>query len=394
MSTDPIVVLLDDEQLQLLSMRSQLRGIGTLVEFTHAGEALDFARSNPADAMVVDIRMKGQPMDGLGLLRALRGFDADVSVIIRTVDEAEDIIEGAIEYRAMRRLLKSRAVPGELRRYTLAAIAETGARRRQTRAVAEAAVNREKLVEALGTYDVALTAGSVYRGLLHSIRNDLSSLEALSSLLRNPAESGSSLADLAQRNERVVSRMIRGMDGLLDGPFGELQESGPASVNKTIDALRTHFLGASEWIGIEKNVRLRDLLDDALLDCSPVTLFNGLKHLIEFALARAPANSELVMTATLALPVVVPDARHARARLVVNAGLPSKRYSIVFRLTGEIERSATSEILDIASEKMSASRTGNLAVCNQMLVAAHGALLVFDDKRTPIAIEAILPLQR
>jgi len=393
MSTDTQVLVVEDEQLQLLSIRSQLRGVGTLVEFTRANEALDFARKNPVDAMVVDIRMKGQPMDGLGFLRGLRSFDPNVSVIIRTADEAEDIIEGAIEFRAMRRFVKGRASPNELRRCTLAAIAETGAKRRQVRAAAEAAANRRRLAEALGTYDVALTAGSVYRGLIQSIRNDLSALDALAALLKNPAEAGTPLSELAQRNEQVVSRMIRAMDGVLDGPFGEQAESPPASVNKMMAVLRTHFLGASEWIGVAKSVKLQSLLNDALVDCSPVILFNGLKHLIEFALARIPGDTKLSLKATLALPVAVADAQHTHARLVVNAGFPSGRYSVVFRITGDILASATAEVLDIAHEKTSASRTGNLTVCNQMLVAARGVLLVFDEKNQPPAIEAILPVQ-
>jgi DNA-binding NarL/FixJ family response regulator len=389
---EPTVLILDDERLQLLTVRTQLRSVGTLVEFTEASKALLYATSTALDAVVVDIRLTGQTMDGLEFMRALRLIDPDVSFIVRTADESEEVIDGAMELRAMRRFIKSRASSSELRRCALAAIAETAARRRHSRAASEVSTNRSKLHEALGTVDMAITAGSVYRGLTHSMRNDLSSLSTLATLIATAASANPLLEELAQKNERVVAKMIVAMDGVLDGPFGEHGESPPSSVNKIIAALRIHFAGATEWIGASKNVRLRTLPTDAMVDCAPVTLFNGLKHLIEFALVRIPVGEELVVTPSLIPPPSPGWRTRDQARVIVDAGIHLSRHQVVFNITGNIMDSAADEILDIASERTSASRTGNIVVCNHMLAVGRGALLVLCQAGRLLGIEAVLPI--
>jgi DNA-binding NarL/FixJ family response regulator len=363
---EPTVLILDDERLQLLTVRTQLRSVGTLVEFTEASKALLYATSTALDAVVVDIRLTGQTMDGLEFMRALRLIDPDVSFIVRTADESEEVIDGAMELRAMRRFIKSRASSSELRRCALAAIAETAARRRHSRAASEVSTNRSKLHEALGTVDMAITAGSVYRGLTHSMRNDLSSLSTLATLIATAASANPLLEELAQKNERVVAKMIA--------------------------ALRIHFAGATEWIGASKNVRLRTLPTDAMVDCAPVTLFNGLKHLIEFALVRIPVGEELVVTPSLIPPPSPGWRTRDQARVIVDAGIHLSRHQVVFNITGNIMDSAADEILDIASERTSASRTGNIVVCNHMLAVGRGALLVLCQAGRLLGIEAVLPI--
>ncbi|HKB90797.1 MAG TPA: response regulator, partial [Opitutaceae bacterium] len=64
MVSDPVILLLDDERPQILSLRAQLRDIGELLEFSDPRPALDFLRTNKVDAAIVDIRMPRLPVDG------------------------------------------------------------------------------------------------------------------------------------------------------------------------------------------------------------------------------------------------------------------------------------------------------------------------------------------
>lgn len=123
-----------------------------------------------------------------------------------------------------------------------------------------------------------------------------------------------------------------------------------------------------------------------------MTLFNGLKHLIEFALARIPAGRELSLISVIAQPSVGEFVRSEKSRVVVDAGLPTNRYCIAFHIRGDILASAAAEVLDFANGRASSLRTGNLAVCDQMLAVAHGALLVIDTSSNSLALEAILPI--
>jgi two-component system response regulator CpxR len=77
------VLLVDDEQefVQTLSERLQLRGIGTAVAFD--GEtALDFVQEDEPEVMIVDLRMPG--IDGMELLKRVKSIRPEIEVIILT----------------------------------------------------------------------------------------------------------------------------------------------------------------------------------------------------------------------------------------------------------------------------------------------------------------------
>src|SRR5580704_14386525 len=97
MTPDPIILILEDERAQILTLRSQLAGLGKLVEFTDPEPALEFARGCACDAAIVDVRMPRSSMDGLAFVRALREFDRDLSIIIRTASDSDQIADKAIE---------------------------------------------------------------------------------------------------------------------------------------------------------------------------------------------------------------------------------------------------------------------------------------------------------
>lgn len=105
-SESPIRLLLVDDEPAIA------RGLGRLLadaghQVTTAGdgaEAFKLVESTRFDVIVSDIRMPG--MDGLGLLRAIRGRDLDVPVVFMTGSPELETAIQAVEHGAFRYLLK------------------------------------------------------------------------------------------------------------------------------------------------------------------------------------------------------------------------------------------------------------------------------------------------
>jgi CheY-like chemotaxis protein len=99
------VLLVDDETefVQTLSERLQMRDFGTAV--AHDGEsALDLARSDEPEVMVLDLRMPG--IDGLEVLRRLKKEKPAVEVIILTGHGTDTDRKAALELGAFAYLEK------------------------------------------------------------------------------------------------------------------------------------------------------------------------------------------------------------------------------------------------------------------------------------------------
>jgi EAL domain-containing protein (putative c-di-GMP-specific phosphodiesterase class I) len=99
------VLVVDDEVAITRMLARTLGGAGHKVTTAHdGGEAVALVESTTFDVIVSDIRMPG--MDGLTLLRAVRGRDLDVPVVFMTGNPALESAVEAIEYGAFRYLVK------------------------------------------------------------------------------------------------------------------------------------------------------------------------------------------------------------------------------------------------------------------------------------------------
>jgi EAL domain-containing protein (putative c-di-GMP-specific phosphodiesterase class I)/ActR/RegA family two-component response regulator len=99
------VLLADDDRELLRAYDRVLARAGFDVVTADDGDsALAAIRTHPFDAIVSDIAMPG--MDGLELLRAVRGHDLDVPVILMTGASALKVAHDAIAFGATRLLLK------------------------------------------------------------------------------------------------------------------------------------------------------------------------------------------------------------------------------------------------------------------------------------------------
>ena len=100
-----VVLLVDDEPTITRGYARNLTASGYTVEVAHDGaEAAARFRKTAFDVIISDISMPG--MSGLELLRAVREYDLDVPVIIMTGGPAVQSAVEAMEYGALRYLIK------------------------------------------------------------------------------------------------------------------------------------------------------------------------------------------------------------------------------------------------------------------------------------------------
>jgi EAL domain-containing protein (putative c-di-GMP-specific phosphodiesterase class I)/CheY-like chemotaxis protein len=100
-----LILLVDDEPGIARAYGRSLRLAGfTVVTAADGHEAATAARERSFDVIISDIAMPG--MDGISLLRAIREHDLDVPFIIMTGGPAVDSAARAMEYGALRYLIK------------------------------------------------------------------------------------------------------------------------------------------------------------------------------------------------------------------------------------------------------------------------------------------------
>lgn len=389
MNSDPIILVLEDERAQILSLRAQLHGLGRLAEFMEPIRALDYVRTNICDAAIVDVGMPRASMDGLGFVRAVREFDRDLAIIIRTGNDSDRIADEAIELRAIKRAVKSKTSLADLRVSTRDAIRETRERREVARQARQAAETQARLAEALGAYDLRLAAADVHKGLVHGLRHQLTALSALSCVLQDDAaQSGKpGFVEHARKSAEYVARVVSALNVYLDSPWGDQSSGARAAVNLCLGAVRQYFRGSQRWSVEGKPIVLKELMSDTLVECQPLELVNGLRHLIEYLLMRAAPGTEVCLAATVAHDVKKLQERLAAAPVVLNReAVRGARPYVVFRATGTLPATELAETREAFSFTPESGRTGNLHVLGEVVAAAGGAVIL---ERTPAGVTAI-----
>jgi len=99
------VVVVEDEEPLRRAYARMLEGAGfTAFSVASGGEALRKVEEEEVDAIVSDINMPG--MDGMALLRAVREWDLDLPVVLVTGNPSIETAARAVEYGALRYLIK------------------------------------------------------------------------------------------------------------------------------------------------------------------------------------------------------------------------------------------------------------------------------------------------
>ncbi|MBI2894932.1 MAG: EAL domain-containing protein [Deltaproteobacteria bacterium] len=114
------ILVVDDEPALLRAYSRTLSASGHQVETASDGEAaVGLCRANDYDVIISDISMPG--MDGIQLLRTVRESNLDVPVVLVTASPAVQTALEAVEYGALRYLLKPVDIP-ELRKVVSRAV--------------------------------------------------------------------------------------------------------------------------------------------------------------------------------------------------------------------------------------------------------------------------------
>lgn len=186
---------------------------------------------------------------------------------------------------------------------TAAAIQETRKRRAMSRDAGSVAGMSRQLEKTLGSIEDELSVAEGYRGLLHSMRNQLTAAAGYAetwTVLCAELENDT-LTEHAAKNKRVIAKMRADMNAFLDGPFAEMQTPRigctQADVNATLEALRKRFMAATIWSTEGKSVEITGLTQALLVVAHPVRLLTALRHATEFCLTLAPASTCVTLKA-------------------------------------------------------------------------------------------------
>ncbi len=104
--SDPekILVAEDNDFVRMQIVRYLIDEGYDVKEAVDGGEALSIAKSDNINLAIVDVRM--EPMDGFEFIRALRGMDLQIPVVLVTGDNSPDILEKCGEWGVGAMLIK------------------------------------------------------------------------------------------------------------------------------------------------------------------------------------------------------------------------------------------------------------------------------------------------
>lgn len=384
MTSEPIVVVVDDDRLQCRTVSAQIAGTGVIKAFDNPIEALSFVRGTKVDAAIVDMRMPACEIDGKQFLRELRKFDRDVAVIVRTADESDEIADVAIDSRAIKRMIKSRATTKETRSAVLEAIAETRMRRGVTSAASNADCLKDRLLTTLGTLDDQVGVGEMCRGMVSSMSNSLVAVSGYCDMIAVHASGVDrpELLALCQKNRAVVARMVEQLAEFLDNPFvqGKAGVVGTATANQTITALSERFRVSPLLANRNLTFSATPLLEDVSLSANSGRLLTALRHLIEYVAQNAASGTAIKLIAAPTAKAASHIAVSASGQIVFNrANAKDGPWSVIFTLSADMPQ-AIAEIKDALHLPCSDPLHGNLLMVSTNITSERCALAIYRTK--------------
>lgn len=91
-----ILVVEDNDFVRMQIVRYLIDEQYDVSEATDGSEAIVKVKTNPIDLAIVDVRM--EPVDGFDFIRALRGMNNQIPVILVTGDHSPDVLEKCSEW--------------------------------------------------------------------------------------------------------------------------------------------------------------------------------------------------------------------------------------------------------------------------------------------------------
>jgi CheY-like chemotaxis protein len=398
--TSPLILVLEDEKAQLLAVRAALRGLGEIREFADPRAALAFSQEHALDAAVVDVHMPAFDFDGMDFIRAIRSFDRDVCVIIRTGDNSTDLADGAIEVRAFRRAIKGRTSVDELRSLAAAAVMETRSRRQITADAAEAEKMKAHWARTLGSTQEMYAVSANYRGLFQGMRNRLTALAGTAEVISEATADNrlDLLKEHSSNNRRLVGGLLTEINAFLDSPFAhalhELANSSHGTANRVLEALERHFLGSQKWSVDRKSLAIVPLDQDMFISASPLNLLTAIRHLIEYALERSRSGTVTRVTANYsAHPADALQEIGESIFVLTEQAVTNSCPCVNFRVSAPVEV-PDDDIRRAFDECPDDPRSGNLQMIPLALRGDFTALVVHSPERSAKAFDLYVPTNR
>jgi len=349
------VLVVDDNAENRALAQATLEDEGFTVRLASSGaEALEAFEREPADCVLLDIRMPG--LDGIEVCRRLRALPhgADVPILFLTAQRDVDTFDRAREAGGDDFLTKP-VRPSEL-------VARVGA----------AAKLRRMAIERRELYDVVraqrddlmrlqLHKEQLIAFLVHDLKNPVNSIELQGQrIVRDPAASARA-KDAATRIQIETRALLRMITNLLD--LSKADEGGLAPVRQPIRL--AEVLAEVEEVmhprAREARVALSARVADAALVADRDLILRTIENLVDNALRYAPEDSAIVVTAAV-------DAEAVELRVADQGpGVPEELRAHVFERFAQVE-----------GARARTSRGLGLAFC-KLAVEAHGGRIWIED---------------
>lgn len=295
------VLAVDDDVAQRAVLNVTLHGIARVRFCATPDQAVEAVRAARFDVAILDVHLRRSREDGFDVARAVHEIDPDLEILLYTGDDSAEVLENALEVRALRRILKASA-----RTVIVQAVRECAEVTRRNRvAHRDAAIGKEArrhLEEQTRTREISRTVADLYRGFFHSLANELTALGVTGAVFTSLAEragaaGGRAAADLrraAGANSVTLARISEIMRQMTTEAGDLMNENQRAQVGVALHALAKMFV---------TDVRLRGGVKvvppplELVLPVSSVALLNALRNAGHFLLECGAGNATLVVTA-------------------------------------------------------------------------------------------------
>lgn len=240
----PTLLIVDDEEGPRHSLRMVFKKDFEVFAVENGDKALEYAKSNPVNLAILDIRMAGK--SGIEVLRGLKAIDPHIEVIMLTAYETIETARQALRLGACDYLSKP---------FDLSTIREAVTRALQLRRISETVSETTDRLKALSDQlndssvkeEMARTTTEIYAGALHDINNPLTVIAGYIELLTTRLESVGTLhgTDLQSVREDVatLSKQVNTCSAItrryLRFVNKRAEQTPEVSVNQVLDDVQT-----------------------------------------------------------------------------------------------------------------------------------------------------------
>ena len=289
--------MIDDERGPRESMRFLLKEEFDIHCLNSVDKGIAFLKANPADMVILDIRMPGK--SGIDALKEIREIDTDVSVIILTGYGALETAQQAIRLGANDYLQKPFEISEMLdcvRRYTR----RTQLARRRTHVAANLSELNARLNQELAHKERMAAMGRASAEFVHDLRNPLTIVTGYTALLQKELEEAKGLVDTELDKAADYLKVIeRNLDRCRDlsaswREFGS--DRAPQQEALTLGSLMEEVVASviplAEHDAVTLNMHLHDK-EATVYGCLP-DLLRALHNLLANAIQAAPPHTGII----------------------------------------------------------------------------------------------------